>query len=170
MTTTTKSPVHVRKLGHVVYKVSNVERSVKFYTDILNFRVSDVNEMGMVFLTGCGDHHTIALGPAPAGEAATQPPKSELGLHHFAMEVATLDDLFEIRDFLKAQGVPMVWEGRRGAGCNTGLEIHDPDGYAIELYVAIDQVGPSGRSRPASQWRPARNLEDARDNPVPATW
>jgi predicted enzyme related to lactoylglutathione lyase len=40
-TTTSKSPVNIQKLGHVVLWVSDVERSVKFYTEILNMRVSD---------------------------------------------------------------------------------------------------------------------------------
>lgn len=164
------SPVQVRKLGHVVYRVSNLERSVKFYTEILNFRVSDTNELGMVFLTACGDHHTIALVPSKAGEAATQPEPSQLGLHHFAMEVATLDDLFEIRDFLREMNVPITFEGRRGAGCNTGVEFRDPDGYSVELYCGMDQVGASNRSRPADQWRRAGSLEGARDTPIAVIW
>ena len=36
---TRKSPVNIRKLGHVVFYVADVERSLKFYTEILNFRV-----------------------------------------------------------------------------------------------------------------------------------
>lgn len=164
------SPVRVRKLGHVVYRVSDIERSIKFYTEILNFRVSDTNELGMVFLNACGDHHTIALVPAKAGAAATQADPSGLGLHHFAMEVATLDELFEIRDFLRDRGVPITFEGRRGAGCNTGVEFLDPDGYSIELYCGMDQIGANNRARPASQWRRASSLEEARDNPVPTLY
>src|ERR1044071_5839118 len=95
-----RSPVNIRKLGHIVFRVRDVERSIKFYTEILNFRVSDVNEHGLVFFNTCGDHHTIAIGQAPAGEAAQQPEKSQLGLSHFAMEVTNLSELFEIRDFL----------------------------------------------------------------------
>ncbi len=167
---TRQSPVRVRKLGHVVYRVSNLERSVKWYTEILNFRISDVNENGLVFLNTCGDHHTIALGQAPAGESAKQGEKEQLGLGHFAMEVASLDELFEIRDFLKQEGVIIVAEGRRGPGCNTGVEFLDPDGYMIELYCNMDQIGPNNRSRPADQWRRAKTLEEARDNPVSATY
>lgn len=163
------SPVRVRKLGHVVYRVSDLDRSVKFYTEILNFRVSDTNELGMVFLTACGDHHTIALVPARQ-DVPDAPATGRLGLHHFAMEVATLDDLFEIRDFLREMQVPITFEGRRGAGCNTGVEFTDPDGYSIELYCGIDQVGASNRSRPAEQWRRAGSLEEARDTPIAVIW
>src|SRR5579884_3235619 len=95
-----RSPVQIRKLGHVVFRVRDVDRSTKFYTEILNFRVSDVNEQGMVFFNACGDHHTIAIMPAASGDAAQHPAKDQLGLSHFAMEVANLDELFEIREFL----------------------------------------------------------------------
>ncbi|MBM2811467.1 MAG: 2,3-dihydroxybiphenyl 1,2-dioxygenase [Chloroflexi bacterium] len=65
-----KSPVQVRKLGHLVFRVRDVERSIQFYTEILNFRVSDRNEKGMVFFNTCGDHHTLGIAPAGSGEAA----------------------------------------------------------------------------------------------------
>lgn len=166
----TTSPVRIRKLGHVVYRVRDIERAVKFYTEILNFRVSDRNERGMVFLNACGDHHTIGLVQAEAGETAQFPNSKELGLSHFAMEVASLDELFEIREFLRAKGVPITGEGRKGPGCNIELSFRDPDGYALELYCSMDQIGPNNRARPASQWRRVNSLEEARDNPLPATW
>lgn len=166
----TASPVRIRKLGHVVYWVRNIERSVKFYTEILNFRVSDVNERGMVFLNTCGDHHTIGLVQAEAGDAARLPESKELGLSHFAMEVASLDELFEIREFLKAKGISITGEGRKGPGSNVELSFRDPDGYAVELYCNMDQIGRNNRARPASQWQRVSSLEEARDNPLPATW
>jgi catechol 2,3-dioxygenase-like lactoylglutathione lyase family enzyme len=165
-----RSPVAIRKLGHVVFRVRDVERSTKFYTEILNFRVSDVNEQGMVFFTTCGDHHTVAIMQAPAGEAADHPAKDQLGLSHFAMEVGSLDELFAIREFLKRKGVAITFEGRKGAGSNVGVEFRDPDGYQLELYWNMDQLGPTDRSRPAEQWNRVKTLEDARDQPLPETW
>jgi catechol 2,3-dioxygenase-like lactoylglutathione lyase family enzyme len=41
--------VKIRKLGHVGIFVKDVERSKKFYTEILGFKVSDVNEQGITF-------------------------------------------------------------------------------------------------------------------------
>lgn len=165
-----QSPVRIGKLGHVVFRVRDVDRSIRFYTEVLNFRVSDVNENGMVFFNTCGDHHTIAIAPAAVGEEAQQAPRDQLGLSHFAMEVGGIDELFEIREFLKRKGVPITFEGRKGAGCNIGVEFDDPDGYKIELYCSMDQIGPDNRTRPPEQFRRAKSLEEARDNPVPPTW
>ena len=163
------SPVRIRKLGHVVFRVRDVERSTKFYTEILNFRVSDVNEGGMVFMNTCGDHHTIAIAPAKAGEDAQQAPRDQLGLSHFAMEVGSIDELFEIRAFLQRKRIA-TREGRKGPGCNIEVSFDDPDGYHVELYCNMDQIGPNNRVRPTEQFRRVSSLEEARDNPLPATW
>ncbi len=126
------SPVRIRKLGHVVFRVRDVERSTRFYTEILNFRVSDVNENGMVFMNTCGDHHTIGIAPAAAGEIASQASRDQLGLSHFAMEVGSIDELLEIRAFLHGRGIE-TREGRKGPGCNIEVSFDDPDGYHVEL-------------------------------------
>jgi len=162
------SPVCIRKLGHVVLWVRDLERSTKFYTEILNFRVSDVNEKGMVFFTTCGDHHTVAIAQAPADSLPAT--KGTPGLHHFAMEVAGVDELFAIRQFMREKGVTISFEGRRGAGSNIGVEFLDPDGNSLELYCDIDQIAPGAPSRPAEQWSRTTTLEEARDKPMPSGW
>jgi len=158
------TPVKVRKLGHVVFTVSDVERTTKFWTEIMGFQVSDRNEHGMVFLRHGPDHHTIAL--VPAKSSAELPKEGEPGFHHCALEVASVSELFKIRDFLRAKGVKIIYEGRRGPGCNPGVEFVDPDGFNIELYASMDQIGWEGKSRPAEQWSRAKNLEEAVANPV----
>src|SRR5438270_13563879 len=160
-----RSPVQIRKLGHVVFRVRDIERSTRFYTEIMNFRVSDVNEHGMVFFNTCGDHHTVAI--APAGADARQPGSDSLRLSHFAMEVGNIEELFEVREFLRENNIDFT-EGRKGAGCNVGREFHDPDGYHLELYCDMDQVGPDNRTRPPEQWQRVKSLEEARDKPLPA--
>ncbi len=47
------------------------------------------------------------------------------------------------------------------------MEFLDPDGLTIELYAAMDQVGWDGKSRPSNEWRRAKSLEEAVENPVP---
>ena len=161
------SPVRIRKLGHVVIQVRDIERSRKFYTEILNFRVSDRGTNGSVFLTAVGDHHTVALFPSD-GATAEKPAEGAVRLHHFAMQVGSLEELFEIRSYLRDRGVPIVWEGRRRMGGHTSVEFLDPDGYHLELFYDMDQIPAGGRSRPASAGYPS--LEASRDNPKSPTW
>lgn len=163
------SPVRIKKLGHVVIQVRNLERSVRFYTEVLNFRVSDDATAGGVFLTAIGDHHTIGLFPSD-GDNAEMPSKGAVRLHHFAFQVETLEELFEVRSYLKERGVPIVWEGRRAMGAHTSVEFLDPDGYHLELYYDMDQIAPGGRSRPRNPGGRLDTLEKSRDNPKPPTW
>jgi catechol 2,3-dioxygenase len=159
------TPVRVKKIGHIVFNVSDIERSTKFWTEVMGFKVSDKNERGMVFLRNAGDHHTIALAPAAAKADLSQ--KGLLGFDHCALEVGSVSELFKIRDFLRAKGVTILYEGRRGPGGNPGVEFLDPDGFQIELYASMDQIGADDKSRPANEWARAKTLEEAVANPLP---
>jgi catechol 2,3-dioxygenase-like lactoylglutathione lyase family enzyme len=159
------TPIHVKKIGHVVLSVSDIERSSKFWTEIMGFQFSDRNEHGMVFFRNATDHHAIAL--IQAKEKNELPQRGQVGFDHMALEAASVSDLFRIRDFLRAKGVEIFYEGRRGPGGNPGVEFYDPDGYKIEIYAAMDQIGTDGKSRPANEWKRATTLEEAVANPLP---
>ncbi|SKA12956.1 Glyoxalase/Bleomycin resistance protein/Dioxygenase superfamily protein [Enhydrobacter aerosaccus] len=152
-------PFAVRRIGHTVVFVSDLDRSRCFYTEVLGFKVSDaypdaMMPGGMVFLRCNGDHHCLAL----VGGGSGAPDKS---LHHIAFELATLDEVFRARDHLKAAGARIVYEGRRRAGCQIAVEFLDPDGHHLELYWGLDQIGSDDRSRPSSEWRQTGTLEEA---------
>src|SRR5262249_6007406 len=124
-------PFRIGKIGHVVINVSDVARSVRFYTEVLGFEVSDVypDEMvpgGMAFLRCNTDHHGIAL-------VGSLPGASEnVDLNHIAFEVGTLDEVLRARDHLHAHGVTVDFEGRRRAGCQLAVEFRDPDNHRLE--------------------------------------
>jgi catechol 2,3-dioxygenase-like lactoylglutathione lyase family enzyme len=160
-----KTPIRIRKIGHVVFSVKDIEASTKFWTEIMGFRVSDRNEQGMVFFRNATDHHTIAL--APANKDGEGPQHGNPGFHHIAFEVATVSELFKIRDFIRSNGLKIIYEGRRGPGGNPGVEFVSPDGFQVEVYAAMDQIGTDGRSRPANEWKRATTLEEAVNNPLP---
>ena len=164
MTSGTPLSFTVRKLGHVVLNVTDLEVSVRFYTDVLGLSVSDrypdsMVPGGMVFMRCNTDHHGVAL----VGGAGKLERSS---LNHFAFEVGTPDEVFRARAWLRKHGVPIVFEGRRRAGCQLAVEFRDPDGNNLEIYWGIDQVGTSGYVRPPSEWRQALTLEEAVANPV----
>ena len=158
-------PFELTKLGHVVLNCSNLERSVKFYTEVLGFRISDVYgddmmEGGMVFMRFNADHHGIALVGTMEG------PSPNVELNHLAFEVASLDEVVLARNHLKKQGVTIDFEGRRRAGVQIAVEFRDPDGHRLEIYWGLDRVGPDGYIRPANEWKGARTLRDAIADPV----
>jgi catechol 2,3-dioxygenase-like lactoylglutathione lyase family enzyme len=158
-------PFHIGKIGHVVINVRDVARSVRFYTEVLGFEVSDIypEEMvpgGMAFLRCNPDHHGIALVGSMAGAA------ENVELNHIAFEVANLDEVVRARDHLRRHGVPIDFEGRRRAGCQLAVEFRDPDNHRLEIYWGIDQIGSDGRARPAAEWKGVRGLDAAIADPV----
>jgi catechol 2,3-dioxygenase-like lactoylglutathione lyase family enzyme len=158
-------PFRIGKLGHVVLNVRDVERSARFYTEVLGFQISDVypEEMvpgGMVFLRCNPDHHGIAL------VGSMTEPAANVDLNHVAFEVATLDEVLRAHEHLCRHGVEIDFAGRRRAGCQIAVEFRDPDNHRLEIYWGIDQIGSDGYVRSPDEWKGARSLEEAIANPV----
>src|SRR5262245_25759645 len=110
----------LRKIGHVVLNVSDLEASVRFYSDLLGLQFSDrypdsMVRVGMVFLRFSTDHDGVALvGGKERGDRTT--------LNHFAFEVGSLDEVFRARAWLREHNVRITFEGRRRAGCQIAVE------------------------------------------------
>ena len=160
-----RAPFAITKIGHVVLNCRDLEASVRFYTHVLGFKISDIygDDMvpgGMVYMRFNADHHGVAL----IGSLPDSSPNIEL--HHMAFAVSTLDEVFRAREHLERNNVPIIVEGRRRAGVQIAVEFADPDGHMLEIYWGLDQVGGDGITRPPSEWKGAKSLEEAIDNPV----
>lgn len=159
-------PFNITKIGHLVLKVQDLERSVAFYTQILGFKVSDAYpdtmiSGRMVFMRCNADHHGLALIGGAAGDA------ENVELHHLAFEVATIDEVLRAREHLRKHDVQIDFDGRRRAGAQVAVEFRDPDNHTLEIFWGLDQVGSDGRTRPPQEWREEFSIEDAIDNPPP---
>ena len=158
-------PFNLNKIGHVVLNVTDIERSTRFYVEVLGFRISDVypDSMmpgGMVFMRLNADHHCIAL----VGSAKA--PSANAELNHLAFEVGSLDEVILARDHLHKHGARIDFEGRRRAGVKIAVEFRDPDGHRLEIYWGLDQVGSDGQVRPGHEWKGAQSLKAAIADPV----
>ncbi|HKA57191.1 MAG TPA: VOC family protein [Gemmatimonadales bacterium] len=127
------------RIGHVHLTVSNLDRSLAFYRDVLGFEVTARYGPDAVFLAAGGYHHHIGLNTW-AGRGAPQPAPGTTGLYHFAI-------LFPDRPALAAavrrvldHGTAL--EGASDHGVSEAIYLRDPDGNGIELY----------RDRPDSEW------------------
>ena len=123
----------VSKVGHIVLRVSDLDRALTFYTGVLGLREvarRDFGEGPMVFLSTGNSHHDIALvetGGVVRGDS----------LHHFALKVGdSLDELAAARRALEANGVQVHMALDHHV--SQGLYVSDVDGNLIELYVDAD--------------------------------
>jgi catechol 2,3-dioxygenase-like lactoylglutathione lyase family enzyme len=133
--------MEIRRLDHVALLVKDVERSRRFYIQILGMeevpRPSSFNFPGAWLRKGSAELHLI--GEAEPGRAAQvqpggyRPEELSIGhVTHFAFEVA---DLEEARKHLQAHDTMLVGGPRpRGDGV-IQMYVRDPDGYIVELYV-----------------------------------
>ena len=83
-----------KEIGHIVLNVTDVERSTRFYRDVVGFQVSRYRPDGTGAFLTCGVvHHNLALFKAPAGARPAE--KGAVGLNHFAFKVESYQALQE---------------------------------------------------------------------------
>ena len=141
-----------RKLGHVGIYVKDLERSKKFYTEVVGLKVSDEFPAKAVFMRCSHDHHDTVLFQLAAEKLArSQPDRGEI--QQISYEVDRLDDLRQKAAELRAQGIEVTGPDQKGPGMDKTIEFSDPDGNRIQFYCDMDQTGWDDRSRPPDQWR-----------------
>ena len=83
------------QVGHIHLTVSNLDRSLAFYRDLLGFEVSARYGDSAVFLSAGGYHHHIGLNTW-AGVGATPAPKGHTGMYHVAFLYPSRHELAKV--------------------------------------------------------------------------
>lgn len=119
------------KIGHIHLKVSNLDRSLEFYRDMLGFEVTDRIGDSAVFLSAGGYHHHIGLNTWHS-ENAARAAKGGVGLYHTAILYPSRKDLAKILERLLNKKYPLT--GMADHGVSEAIYMEDPDGNGVELY------------------------------------
>ncbi len=113
----TPSAFNILKLGHVAYRVLDVQKVVKFYNEVLGFRTSDSRGDYFYFLRCNTDHHTLNF-------IVDEKPQ----LHHIAFEVLEWAEIRKATDFLALNKIHLVWgPGRHVIGHNVATYHRNSD-------------------------------------------
>jgi len=119
------------RIGHVHLKVADLERSLKFYRDILGFNVVQYYGSSAVFISAGGYHHHIGLNTWYS-KNGSPPPAHSTGLFHTAILYPTRKDLAVALKRLVAAKYSLT--GASDHGVSHAIYLDDPDGNGVELY------------------------------------
>jgi catechol 2,3-dioxygenase-like lactoylglutathione lyase family enzyme len=138
------------KFGHIAYQCADVQAVVKFYCDVLGFRVSDWRSDFFAFLRCSRDHHTVNFLR-----------NADTAIHHIAFEVRDWSDIKRASDILARSNIQLTWGPiRHIIGHNVAIYHKNPDGVTIEFFCDMDQMFDEElgffEPRPWHQDRPQR--------------
>ena len=128
--------INPRGVGHVVLKVRDLDRSAKFYREVIGLKEVARYRGRMVFFSATGtNHHDLAL--LEVGAHAAAPAHDAVGLYHVALKIGDrIDDLRAAKAHLEAHGVaPLRLADHR---VSKSIYLTDPDGNGLELFVDAD--------------------------------
>ncbi|MEL7202182.1 MAG: VOC family protein [Pseudomonadota bacterium] len=137
MTTTTVPATTT--VGHIHLKVSDLDRAIGFYRDVLGFSLTQRYGVQAAFLSAGGYHHHIGLNTWHSHGAGPAPERAA-GLYHAAFLFPDRASLGAALQRVLDHGTPL--DGAADHGVSEAVYFRDPDGNGIELY----------RDRPEAHW------------------
>lgn len=141
--------IRLKKLGHVLLRVADLERSKAFYRDVLGFRIAEEDPAHGrdAFMTLGDDFHTLDIVQHPSPESAEKPSRTQIGLGHVAFQVASYEALREAYAVLLERGVEI--ERAIDHVSQRSIYFSDPDGNRLEIYYemagALDKFSDGNR-------------------------
>jgi len=131
------SGIGLKRLQHLVLWVSNVDRSVQFYQDVLGFDVKRrYPNAAFLKVPGSSDDHNLGLFEQPG---IARPDEHTARMYHSAWEVGEITDLARARRQLAEAGALV---GQSDHGVSLSLYAKDPDGLEFEIFWTV----PGGAS------------------------
>jgi catechol-2,3-dioxygenase len=128
----TQTGTRLKRLQHLVLWVSNVERSVRFYCDVVGFEVQRrYTNAAFLKIPGTADDHNLGLFEQPG---VPRPDERVARMYHSAWEVDELTDLARARRRLIDAGALV---GSSNHGVSLSLYAKDPDGLEFEIFWTV---------------------------------
>jgi catechol-2,3-dioxygenase len=134
---TTVTGIGLKRLQHLVLWVSSVERSVRFYTEVLGFEVKTrYPNAAFLRIPGTPDDHHLGLFEQPG---VSEPDERAARMYHSAWEVGEITDLVRARQRLVGVGALV---GESDHGVSLSLYAKDPDGLEFEVFWTVPEGTP----------------------------
>jgi 2,3-dihydroxy-p-cumate/2,3-dihydroxybenzoate 3,4-dioxygenase len=129
-------PIHILKLDHVVLRVPKLAETIKFFTDVLNFKISDTRhkpngDLYFAFMRCFPNpyHHSFGISQG-----------DELKMFHIALKVENINDIGTARNRFIHHEIPVIFgPGRHLASSSIFMYFHDPDELTIEYTLGMEE-------------------------------
>lgn len=164
-------PFKIRRLGHFGVNAIDMAGALRFYKDLLGFRVVDVRDTfkgkpvpdhlkefgdsnGYFFRYG-SDHHALVIYNQRLRMAMDKTGKRfrhGRTINQITWQVGSLAEVYDADAWMKSIGQNMVRVGRDMPGSNWHTYMFDPDDHVNELYYGIEQIGWDGHSKPPEMY------------------
>jgi catechol 2,3-dioxygenase len=128
--------IQLKEIGHVLLRVLDLERSKKFYSEVLGFHVLEEDpEHGGTFMALPGQSHAIDLFQVKDVELAGRQTPGARGLGHIAFRVASEQALKNAYDTLREHSVNITRTIDHVS--QKSIYFADPDGNTLEIYYEL---------------------------------
>jgi catechol 2,3-dioxygenase len=153
----------IKRVGHLVLRVKDVERSRRFFEEILGFPVVATNQRGMVFFStdAKDNHHMLAL--MPGKEGAAMPTPDQVGMQHVSFELGSFAELQAAYRLFREKGVTI--DHTVYHGITKSVYFYDPDGNRFEVYCNVPEE--EYRKSAPNPYSSYGTIEDELDGKVP---
>ena len=128
--------IRLKELGHVLLRVLDLDRSKKFYGEVLGFKILEEDpEHGGTFMALDGQSHAIDLFQVKDADAALRQTPGVRGLGHIAFRVEREEDLKDAYASLREHGVEITRTIDHVS--QKSIYFNDPDGNTLEIYYEL---------------------------------
>jgi catechol 2,3-dioxygenase len=130
----------IRRTSHLNLRCADIERSQRFYEDVLHLIPVLRSENGRTYLSGDAESRLPVLGLEQAHDldVPIPTPREMYGMEHFSLEVGSFDQLCAGYAELERSGVSV--HHTMDHGVTNSVYFIDPDGNLMEIYHDVPRA------------------------------
>ena len=137
-------PLRLYRMGHLSLRVSDLDVSEKFYSEILGMRPVWRSEGEIAFLECGNDDLALIQIPKPDAHAFRHRPRTSQSLHHFGFRVRMKEEVDQLAQDVRERGISIDDGPRDHRDGSRSFYFRDPDDNYIQiLWDPIRETPPS---------------------------
>ncbi len=147
-------PFRIQRFGHIGLTSKNNKETHEFWCDNLGFRAADSLQppgapAAFGYFSSVGTEHHSLVNIEAMLLAEDPAYKKGVTVNQISFQVGTLEEVSKGNQYFNELGAGCWRYGRDYPGSNWANYTYDPDGFQVELFYGMEQIGWDRRSKPA---------------------